>query len=225
MAQTDSSFNAKGPTVTAFETIDEGPRAFGVKVHSNEVCGVYGESMEFPPAVGDRENHVLPRTGVFGRADSIGVQGKGELVGVYGDTTSDTTGLGTENSSGIGIIGFSPTNRAGVFQCLANLPGADKSFLETVNSFEEPPGKAAQLRLVPYPAETGQPGEPQRLPKNGLAGDFFVVVGNTRTDEALIWFCLTSHDKEKGTPSVWGKISIPSATNRLGGDPASGSNG
>ena len=206
MAQTDSSFNAKGPTVTAFETIDEGPRAFGVKVHSNDVCGVYGESMEFPPAVGDRENHVLPRTGVFGRADSIGVQGEGDLVGVYGDTTLDTKEVGIQDPSGIGIIGFSPSNRAGVFQCQANLPGADKNFLETVNSFEEPPGKAAQLRLVPYPAETGP-----KLPKNGLAGDFFVAMEtDNRTgtiEEAVIWFCIISHNKDKGEPSVWGQNS------------------
>ena len=52
---TAKSFNAKGSTVTAFETIDEGPRAFGVKVHSNDHCGVYGESMKKPPPVGIRE--------------------------------------------------------------------------------------------------------------------------------------------------------------------------
>jgi len=221
MAQTDSSFNAKGPTVTAFETIDEGPRAFGVKVHSNEVCGVYGESMEFPPAVGDRENHVLPRTGVFGRADSIGVQGEGDLVGVYGDTRSDTTEVGIENPSGIGIIGYSLTNRAGVFQCLANIPGADKNFLETVNAFEKPPGKAAQLRLVPYPAETGP-----KLPQNGLAGDFFVAMqkdSRTQTiDEAVIWFCIISYTEDPDGKGVWGQIPIPFATRREGGDSASG---
>ena len=132
--ETAQSFNAKGPTITSFETIDEGPRAFGVKVHSNDVCGVYGESMEFPPAVGVRESAVPPR-GVFGRGDGIGVEGPGESVGVRGDTT------GSPDTSGIGVLGHSGANRAGVFY--GNTDDPDKDFLDTLNHSEKHPGKPA----------------------------------------------------------------------------------
>jgi hypothetical protein len=47
MASYDSSFNAQGPTVVAFETIDPPgppPRGFGVGVNGNQV-GVHGEGM------------------------------------------------------------------------------------------------------------------------------------------------------------------------------------
>ena len=214
MAETADSFNAKGPTVTSFETIDEGPRTFGVKVHSNDVCGVYGESMEFPPAGGAREDAVLQRTGVFGRADSIGVQGTADLVGVYGDSSIDQSGLKTQSISGIGILGSSAFNRAGVFQCQAN-PAGDKNLLETLDASEDPPGKPAQLRLVPYPGDT-VPGSHQLLPVKGLAGDFFVVFGGGN-NEAILWFCVRSYSAG-GDPAEWGLIQP--VVMRSGGDSA-----
>lgn len=229
MAETSDSFNAQGSTVTSFETIDEGPRAFGVKVHSNDVCGVYGESMEFPPKVGEREAEVVPRTGVFGRGDvigvegvggDIGVEGIGDLVGVFGEPTVPA-GLTSSKKSGIGVVARSTHNRAAVFQCDPNNPGSEENadFVETVNSSELVPETSAHIRLVPRPTfRDPQNGAVQILPKNGLAGDFFVVFGGLHNREAIIWFCTRSHDDATGNPGEWGLIQP--TTLRVGGQPA-----
>lgn len=121
--------------------------------------------MEFPPAVGVRESAVSPRTGVYGRGDGIGVEGLGDSVGVRGGTT------GSPDTSGIGVLGHSGANRAGVFY--GNTDDPDKDFLDTLNHSEKHPGKPAQLRLVPYPGRVDLGGEgslTKNFPCPGLRG-------------------------------------------------------
>jgi len=71
MASYDSSFNAQGPTVVAFECVDLGPRGFGAGVNGSQV-GVHGEGMAHP--LGSRAVNVQG-TGVHGRGDFHGVYG------------------------------------------------------------------------------------------------------------------------------------------------------
>jgi hypothetical protein len=74
MASYDSSFNATGPTVVAFETIDPPgppPRTFGVGVNGSQV-GVHGEGMATP--LGTRAVSV----------SGIGAHGRGDFYGAYG---------------------------------------------------------------------------------------------------------------------------------------------
>ncbi len=204
MAVTDSSFNAKGNTITAFETIDDASRDFGVKVHSNHICGVYGESMANLPLVGEREAAVTPRTGVFGRGDVNGVEGLSDKIGVSGQSLGGSTVV-----SGIGVLGSSDRNRAGVFMGRGgslNDPDVD----ETLRSTESGPGKhPAQLRLVPH---DDFPHNTTLLPSNGLVGDFFAVLkppdGNNNR-QAVLWFCIQSHDQPKpGDDAQWWQIAF-----------------
>jgi hypothetical protein len=99
MASKDSSFNASGPTVVAFETIDTGPRSFGVGVEGNQV-GVHGEGMASPQ--GSRAVSVL----------AVGVHGRGDHYGVYGVAgtikSEDAPELILASPQGaIGVIGVS----------------------------------------------------------------------------------------------------------------------
>lgn len=71
MASYDSSFNAQGPTVVAFECITPATRAFGAGVNGTQV-GVHGEGMASP--LGSRAVNVQG-TGVHGRGDFHGVYG------------------------------------------------------------------------------------------------------------------------------------------------------
>jgi hypothetical protein len=71
MAEYDSSFNAQGSTVVAFECTDHGPRGFGAGVNGSQ-CGVHGEGMAHPK--GSRAVTV----------QGTGVHGRGDLHGVYG---------------------------------------------------------------------------------------------------------------------------------------------
>jgi hypothetical protein len=86
MAAQDSSFNASGPTVVAFETITGAEdRAFGVSVVAN-VCGVFGQGAASPAS--PQDNRTSP-TGT-------GVLGIGELHGVYGVAGNPAIDIGTE---------------------------------------------------------------------------------------------------------------------------------
>ena len=98
MASYDSSFNAQGPTVVAFETIDTGPRGFGAGVNGSQV-GVHGEGMASPQ--GSRA--VTPA--------GIGVHGRGDSYGVYGVAgtivSTDAPDIATEPGPAVGIFGVS----------------------------------------------------------------------------------------------------------------------
>jgi hypothetical protein len=100
MASEDSSFNASGPTIVAFETIT-GPadRSFGVSV-SGSVCGVYGQGTE-----GDNQNdQITPQgTGVLGVGDTHGVYGATGFVDIA--TEAPDFGAGP----GMGVIGINQT--------------------------------------------------------------------------------------------------------------------
>lgn len=211
------SFNQTGPTVTAFETIDDGPHEFGVKVANNTHCGVYGESMEKPPPVGIREAATPHLTGVSGRGDENGVWGMSERNGASGVGLSGTDEKG-KPIYGIGVAGFSLQNRAGVFTGIG-ISHVDNDNM--VHSFESDPNQhPAQVRMVPYPPFDDQ-NKPQKLPKNGLAGDFFVVMGG-RNNEAILWFCVRSHDSTvtPPIPASWEQISSLGGIRRDGGTSA-----
>jgi len=156
-----------------------------------------------------------PGTGVSGRGDAYGVWGMSEKIGV--------SGIGLEGSdeegkhlSGIGVAGFSLQNRAGVFTGIgiADSGIPDKEIADTMKSLElDPQQHPAQVRMVPYPPFDDQ-NKPQKLPKNGLAGDFFVVHGGGNL-EAIVWFCIRSHRDpdpsipgDPGDPGEWGMIQL-----------------
>lgn len=106
MASYDSSFNAQGPTVVAFETIDPPgppPRGFGVGVNGNHV-GVHGEGMANP--LGTRAVSVSG-IGAHGRGDSYGV------YGVAGTIAADNApDIASEPSTPVGIFGVSDAGAA-----------------------------------------------------------------------------------------------------------------
>jgi hypothetical protein len=52
----------------------------------------------------------------------------------------------------------------------------------------------------------------------GLAGDFFVVIGLSRSNEAFIWFCVRSHNDHTGEPAKWAVIPTSPTFRRNGGD-------
>jgi hypothetical protein len=104
MSSQDTSFNASGQTVVAFETINNGPRAFGAGVNGSR-CGVHGEGMASPQ--GSRSVTV----------SAVGVHGRGDFYGVYGIAGTIPSGnapeLGSEPFAPIGVIGVSdPQNSA-----------------------------------------------------------------------------------------------------------------
>lgn len=79
----DQSFNATGPTVTAFETIGPTPGdvpEFGVAVYAHK-CGVNGVAFSDVPT---NAHLIAPDlVGVHGKGDNEGVQGEGP-IGVHG---------------------------------------------------------------------------------------------------------------------------------------------
>jgi hypothetical protein len=102
MASQDSSFNALGPTVVAFETIDNGPRSFGVGVQGSQV-GVHGEGMASP--LGSRAVSVQA-VGVHGRGDSYGVYG---VVGTINSADAPDPASLSDPHGVIGVVGVSNT--------------------------------------------------------------------------------------------------------------------
>jgi hypothetical protein len=104
MASEDSSFNASGPTVVAFETITgPGDRSFGVSV-SGSVCGVYGQGVQ-----GNNQNdQITPGgTGVLGVGDTHGVYGATNFV----DIATEAPDFGP--MPGMGVIGINQTAYGG----------------------------------------------------------------------------------------------------------------
>jgi hypothetical protein len=104
MASEDSSFNASGPTVVAFETINAGPRAFGVGVQGSQ-CGVHGEGMA--SSQGSRAVSI----------SAVGVHGRGDFYGVYGVAgtikSGDAPDLASSPSHPIGVMGVSDEGAVG----------------------------------------------------------------------------------------------------------------
>jgi hypothetical protein len=100
MSESESSFNATGPSVVAFETTSADTpvlQQFGVSV-AGTTCGVYGQGTT--DAQADR------RRAPFG----IGVLGRGKAVGVHGTSfrvTEDNTVdfAFTTNSEALGVVG------------------------------------------------------------------------------------------------------------------------
>jgi hypothetical protein len=97
MASQDSSFNAAGQTVVAFQTLDNGPRAFGVGVTGSR-CGVHGEGMTTP-------------LGATASVTGVGVHGRGDFYGVYGIAGAikhdEAPEFGSFPPHPIGVIGVS----------------------------------------------------------------------------------------------------------------------
>ncbi len=145
---------------------------------------------------------------MFGQADEIGVEGSAGLIGVSGKSLSYDF---HQFASGIGVLGSSDRNRAGVFTGGGLLDSAD--IQETLHSSERDPHKhPAQLRLVPY-----HDNPSPLLPDYGLAGDFFAVRGQTDSDLPVsLWFCIKSY--RGANPAEWVPISM--GTTRKGGESA-----
>jgi hypothetical protein len=102
VASQDSSFNARGQTVVAFQTLDTGPRAFGVGVTGSR-CGVHGEGMTTP-------------LGATASVSGVGVHGRGDFYGVYGIAGTikrdEAPDLSSTPPHPIGVIGVSESTPA-----------------------------------------------------------------------------------------------------------------
>jgi hypothetical protein len=98
------SFNADGPTVTAFETVGLDQReipAFGVAVYATQ-CGVNGVAFADFSQEPANPHRIAPElVGVHGRGDNEGVQGEGP-IGVHG-IGLPTPGL--VSNQGVGVLG------------------------------------------------------------------------------------------------------------------------
>jgi hypothetical protein len=104
MASEDSSFNASGCTVVAFETIT-GPedRAFGVSVVAN-VCGVFGQGSANP-----QDDRTSPKgTGVLGMGDVHGVYGVGAFPAI--DIGIDAPDFSEFSPAGAAVIGVTQSD-------------------------------------------------------------------------------------------------------------------
>lgn len=176
-----------------------------------------GEGVDGLRGWGSEGSHLGGR-GVYGKATVIGVEGAGGNVGVSGLSLSQSFG----SNSGIGVLGTSDRNRAGVFTGAGVftddrlLLSEDKDIEETLNSSEiDPHMHPAQLRLVPY-------NDNPMLPVHGLAGDFFAVMGLTDFGtQVLLWFCVKSHGHNPQVDhAVWVQIALSTSpgTRRNGGD-------
>jgi len=100
MPSYDDSFNARGPTVVAFETVNNNNQAVGVGATGTQ-CGVYGESSGSPLGTRPAKSDVPDGTGVHGKGDHIGVAGFGGRDGVYGQGEIGVSGQGEMGVSGL----------------------------------------------------------------------------------------------------------------------------
>lgn len=107
MASYDSSFNAQGPTVVAFECVDLGPRAFGAGVNGSQI-GVHGEGMAHP--LGSRAVNV-GGTGVHGRGDFHGVYGiDGSISRAQEPNLGNDIPTSPATPAPIGVVGVTQGN-------------------------------------------------------------------------------------------------------------------
>lgn len=108
MADYESSFNATGPTVVAFETTsDDTPvaQAFGASV-VGKTCGVYGQGTF--DAQSDRRSAPMG-TGVLGRGDAHGVYGISSRVTAENTPSFDFLA----NQEALGVVGVNAGNPNG----------------------------------------------------------------------------------------------------------------
>jgi hypothetical protein len=118
MTDSDSSYNATGPSIVAFETTSADTpvhQQFGVSVVGTK-CGVYGQGT----SGAQKDRRVAPLgAGVCGRGDTEGVYGIGVEQGVLGvsasvDDNGDTPDFGSSLASGgMGVIGISGARSQG----------------------------------------------------------------------------------------------------------------
>lgn len=182
MAASDSSFNAEGPTVVAFETINNNKQAIGVGVNGS-ACGVHGEGKQNP--LGTR---MAPQgTGVHGEGDQAGVIGHARIEPVPG-----------REVCGVGVVGAAEGNRGGVF-----LTGSEARQTPQIEALvaqlseQNTDGQVAQIHLVPLSFE-------ENLPTDGLAGDLLARRG--RGQEAELFFCVKS--REAGSAAAWKRVNL-----------------
>lgn len=141
MSSVERSYSAIGPTVVAFETLNNqlnSNQTFGVSVTGSQ-CGVYGESTinpnsnpGDPPVTRPPTTDVPSHTGVAGKGESYGVLGSGTQTGVFG--VGGRVGVDGDSSKGLGLRGHSfendgvvghsdSQNRSGVFGFNSQLEG------------------------------------------------------------------------------------------------------
>jgi hypothetical protein len=196
MASTDSSFNATGSTVVAFETLSVGDRAIGVGVNGTQ-CGVHGEGGASP--LGTRKAPFA--TGVHGHGDLVGVSGEGPLAGGLFSNTSGLFGCfaqgtlvgmfaqstfwGVRGSGNVGpgVQGDSTSDRGGVF--------SSKTL--------------AQMKLVPSTRSSP--------PATGQVGDLFLMQPNpTDPNSVKLFLCVKdgaqAFGAPIGTPALWAPIQL-----------------
>jgi hypothetical protein len=184
----DSFYIALGPAVTGFLTSSSDIQN-GVNVQGTTV-GVYAECLANSP-------------GLRRAPGGTGVYGQGDKFGVYGNAPQPLN-VSTP-ASGIGVVGYSESNRAAVFQ---SGPGAGPS-----DPIEEAVGAAddviAQMRLVPHRDDANP-----TLPVKGLQGDFYVI---THSDAAAeLWFCVQSYVESSAVPAQWRVVQLGAL--KYGGD-------
>jgi hypothetical protein len=160
-------------------------------------------------------------TGVFGKGASEGVQGEGLKVGVrgqggesgilgegpigvFGDArnalpASQDKGAGVKGQSdrGIGVLGVSRTNRAGVFGSEGSIHDISSHLITSM--------VVPQICLPAIALDTNDAGS--KIPRAGIAGDLLAVMplGEGPADsppQAQLWFCVSSGTNDPSGPGA-----------------------
>jgi len=229
------SFNADGPTVTAFETTsftEDGVPAFGVAVFASQ-CGVNGVAFSNYADQPGNPHLIAPSlVGVHGKGENEGVQGEGP-IGVHGISAVGGTGVLGESDrigvSGKGDVGvWAEGGQVGV-RAGATVGVEARGSLMGLHGFSEDCRagvfQTGGTRLPDMLAAKGQPSAQiylvpvqvsglaeRHLPKNGLAGDLLAVVGHIHNPvsghrgEAAAELWFCVASAEGGKGARWGRV-------------------
>ncbi|MFD9338485.1 PE-PGRS family protein [Streptomyces sp. NPDC060028] len=111
--------------------------------------------------------------GVAGRGSECGVRGRSEETGVRGETLFGEGVVGEARATGVGVIGTSKDGNGIRAQSESDAGITCSSGTEVGGLFSS--GKAAQIELVPHPADTRFGDAAPRLPGAGRLGQLITV--------------------------------------------------
>ncbi|ANT39960.1 hypothetical protein P9Z39_22870 [Bacillus thuringiensis] len=196
---------------------------YGINVQGKQ-CGVYGEGFTNPS--NDRFTPV-PGIGVCGRGENFGVFGDGfqGIVGVVGQHNRKNRAgvVGAVKLGGLGVVGTSnasinptiydsfidPANGLGT-----GIYGESEKGIGVYGISQERTGrggvfkssKGAQVRLTP--------NDLGALPKDGCPGDLLVTFdfndSKNREKSFKLWFCIKEEDES--TAAQWAPVSLGTPT-------------
>jgi hypothetical protein len=177
-------------------------------------AGVLGEGGDASPGLfGRGSNGVvgytasLPRdltfetadsTGVVGLAQGVGVRGKGDNGGVQGIGTEAAFGVQGTSDLGPGVDGFSPDD-TGVQGRSDSGTGVQGTSTRGIGGVFSSGSLAAQIRLQPHPEPLANPNG--SVP--GSAGDLLVLQQVADEQSVNLWFCRMSGN---ASTVIWVKI-------------------